>query len=524
MGAAATIPLQVQTPQIASPLQTISGLMSLRGDIANLALKQEQTRQAQQQTQLINAEQQQKNRDLADQNTIQDLMKDPTIGPQIAGGDTSPLLGKIQPKTLEALNTNLSALHAQKATIAETDLKNSGVALGRLTQALSGLQTTFGDDVGKINEALPSTIASLDAQGVFKDAGIDVSTLPKAISSPDDLRRMEAHLGVAQAINDKALEIKGIQTKQAQESAAAHEATAKAAHEEIVNKLIQGAGQIPTTGVHPIDQILPATLDKTGNTAAHAAYDEAMKMPPDENGRRPLAEKILEMASEHAAALSPQKRAAEVQTKVDEEKALAPLKEQQEIAARVGVAQAMNTAGPELAGVPIADRDKVRTDYQKSLTELATTASDANRIHGLITAAQGGNKAAPAVIPLAELRGFVNRVNQSELKSVTGAGSLIDKVQGWVQGKTEGQPIPPDILKATDDLAALQVENAQQKHAGEVQAINIARGAKLPAKKASDLGFAPIGVTTPASQAEFDALPKGAHFKKPGDTKEYIKQ
>ena len=48
-------------------------------------------------------------------------------------------------------------------------------------------------------------------------------------------------------------------------------------------------------------------------------------------------------------------------------------------------------------------------------------AADASRIHNLIQAAQSGNKAAPGLIPLAELRQYVNRVNQSELRNVQGA-------------------------------------------------------------------------------------------------------
>lgn len=167
-----------------------------------------------------------------------------------------------------------------------------------------------------------------------------------------------------------------------------------------------------------------------------------------------------------------------------------PLKTQAEIAARVGTAQAMNASGPELASVAPADRNAVQNMHQKSVMDLNAQAADASRIHTLIQAAQGGNKAAPALVPIAELRGFLNRINGTELKSVSSqAGSLSDQVEGWIKGKTEGQPVPPEILKATDELAGLQMSNAEQKHAGEIKAINIAHKSNLTPTKVEDLGY-----------------------------------
>jgi hypothetical protein len=166
-------------------------------------------------------------------------------------------------------------------------------------------------------------------------------------------------------------------------------------------------------------------------------------------------------------------------------------------------------------------------EYEKSLVDLNNSVSEAGRLHNLISAAQGGNMAAPGVIPIAELRGFVNRVNQTELRNVSSnAGSLADRIEGWVKGATEGQPIPPEILRATDELASLQVNQAEEKHAGSVKSINTARHENFTPLKASDLGYRPTTaiVPTPKTQAEYNALPKGASFKKPNDSKVYIKQ
>ncbi len=202
------------------------------------------------------------------------------------------------------------------------------------------------------------------------------------------------------------------------------------------------------------------------------------------------------------------------------------------VAEAVAVAQGTNPIiqGRELtvAGANRAAAEHVTAEgeYEKSLMGLSTAAADAARIHNLISAAQGGNKAAPGLIPIAELRTFISRPNIAELRSVGGAGSLVDKIEGWVSGKTEGEPIPPDILKATDDLAGLAVDQANQKHAGEVTAINTARREHFQPKKASDLGYqAPgVGIPTPTTQSAYDALVKGAQFHKPNDPKVYIKQ
>ncbi len=86
--------------------------------------------------------------------------------------------------------------------------------------------------------------------------------------------------------------------------------------------------------------------------------------------------------------------------------------------------------------------------------------------------------------------------------------------------------MPPDILKATDELATMQIQQAEQKHAGEVTAINTARHENFKPVKAGDLGYnaSASGITVPKTQAEFNALPKGAQFKKPNDPTIYVKQ
>lgn len=509
----AQIPLMGQQPQFASPVQTIGALMQLKGQTAEIALRQAQAEQAKQVAADDAFKAEQARRDQADQNTLQEAMSNPDIAPKIARGDLSDLYGKVQDKTLTAKAKAIQDYHKEQATLDTTTLTNRNSAYKELASSVTGLNS-FGDDIGKINQALPELVQNLTQQGVFKNAGIDPNSVPKSISSVDDLKKWEASVGALQAVNDKALEIKGVQTKQAEEEANAAKAKAETEHQNLINKMLQGAGTYdPSSGIHPVDQVLPASLDKGQNASYRAAYDAAMKQPPDQNGRHPAADTILEQAAAHAATLSPTLLANKAATARAEAVATAPIHQ----------AESMAVAAANRAG---AEHITSEGEYQKSIAALNTSAADATRVHNLIAAAQGGNKAAPAMVPIAELRSYLNRINSTELRSVSSqAGTWADRVEGFIKGASEGQPVPPDILKATDELTSLQIQQAEQKHAGEVTAINIARHENLKPVKVADLGYqSTTEAPTPKTQAEFNALPKGAKFKKPNDQTVYTKQ
>jgi hypothetical protein len=138
------------------------------------------------------------------------------------------------------------------------------------------------------------------------------------------------------------------------------------------------------------------------------------------------------------------------------------------------------------------ERHRAEASMEKSSLEYVDKVSESRTLISLIDAAQKGNKAAPAVIGLQELRGFVNRVNTTELKAVgSQAGSLKDQVEGWLRGKTEGQPIPPEILKATRELANLQEKAARSNYENKILIINSTYGSKV---KPIDLpGDKPVG-------------------------------
>ena len=186
------------------------------------------------------------------------------------------------------------------------------------------------------------------------------------------------------------------------------------------------------------------------------------------------AAQIVATAAAHAAALSPATTAQKIREAVGVESATAPIK----VATEVAKQKALAASSPEMfAGItdPVSRR-AAQTDYQKLTQDYYEKAQTGQQLKDFIAAAQSGNKAAPGLIPLSELRTVVNRVNRQELEAVSGGGSTLDKVQGWFQGKTEGQPIPPDILAGIGQIADIESRNARSSYENKVGALGSTYG------------------------------------------------
>lgn len=168
--------------------------------------------------------------------------------------------------------------------------------------------------------------------------------------------------------------------------------------------------------------------------------------------------------------------------------------------------------------------------YNKSGLALAGAVTAADDVQKILDMTGAGNKAAAANVPLVGVGALnavngIKRINSAEIAQYGTAGSLVDRIQGKLQGWTEGQPIPKDVLNDMKSLHEQLANGAYEKHAREVETINKTYGQSFKpmefAKPAAAKGSA---VPTPKSQSEFDALAKGAQFMKPGDPKVYVKQ
>ena len=117
------------------------------------------------------------------------------------------------------------------------------------------------------------------------------------------------------------------------------------------------------------------------------------------------------------------------------------------------------------------------TEMTKKAAELATKAdndmndvfSKANTIKTSIQAAKDGNELAASIAPLQTTLFIttsegVKRINETELKGVSGAGSLVQELNGWFSKKASGDPIPPKIKDDMVQLMDLYTKSAAQKY------------------------------------------------------------
>jgi len=510
--------IQPATP-LMSPMQTMGGLMQLRGQMADQALRAAQVQEVNQRRQLVEAEQTQKNRDLTDQNLLTAKEQDAEFMKRLYGGDLSMLSGLgLQDKTIQAMNTHINDTISKKATTDTAKLANQRTAsteIGTSLDSLTQMRLPDGTlDVVRVNESLPDLVRRLSPQ--LAVLGVDPNTVPTTITDESQLMTIAAKNNALQALITSANARKEQQAKTGEQAALAKKNTTETEKAQFELDLMKGAangGQ-------------DAAIRKrfgTNTEAAQAAIDAYnANLPAGLTAATQAVNKIYDERIGGAA-----KIASETAAHVAQQALLLPgkVKEATSVAyAQIAphIKQAVDTqlelaksSGEAFASVTDpTERHRAEASMEKSSLEYADKVSESRTLTSLIDAAQKGNKAAPAVIGLQELRGFVNRVNTTELKAVgSQAGSLKDQVEGWLRGKTEGQPIPPEILKATRELANLQEKAARSNYENKILITNSTYGSKV---KPIDLPgglVAPIelkdGTTlNPHDQASADAFRK----------------
>lgn len=513
--------LTVKQPEIASPIQTIGALQQIKSAQIENALRQQQMQTNAAMQQNVQAEADQRNRDLADQNTVQDLQKDPSVNARLHTGDFSDLNGKVQPKTLDAFRKQQQDYMAglQTQTVNTTKIRTE--ALGEIANTVAGLKTlTDGQgkpDLARINAALPGAMQALKANGVLRNAGIQ-SDPPLSISNADDLDMWASQVGAALAAHEKVLADKKTTQEIDTSAATAGKDTAAANLDNFKLSLMKGL-----TGPNvaaSVDSLIDRTKYPQANADAHAAA----QLAANSGDPAKVTEAVQKIYDEQVGSV--QKATALIPSKVAEQKALIPgevskaaqiesAKVPIEISKAVKTQAALAANSPEMfAGInDPASRRTAQADYQKQTEAYLDKAQSAQQLKDFIGAAQSGNKAAPGLIPLSELRSVVNRVNRSELDAVSkGAGSVVDKVQGWFNGATEGQPVPPDILQGMGKIADIENSNSRSVYVNKVNALGATYGGHVK----------PVDVpgTTPAKAAPaVGTVDQGYRFKggNPGD-------
>jgi len=225
--------IQPATP-LMSPMQTMGGLMQLRGQMADQALRAAQVQEVNQRRQLVEAEQTQKNRDLTDQNTIQALGPDDHA--KLYAGDFSVLRGKVQPTTLQKIQAAADEHVNKLATGDKLNLENRASALTQLKNTAVNLGAPMADgkepDADTLNSRYRSALGGITP--LLKLAGIQ-STLPASITTPEELRNIQVQLSAAESAVTTALARKKATADADKAVADVAEATANAERARKVN-------------------------------------------------------------------------------------------------------------------------------------------------------------------------------------------------------------------------------------------------------------------------------------------------
>ncbi len=416
---ASLIPLQVQTPQPQGPLQTIGQLASVRDSISQIGLRNAQTQAAQQQAQDTAAQAQQRNRDLADQNTIQQAMQDPAANARIHTGDYSDVAGKIQPKTLFGLQQQQQAFIGTK--LAQTKEQNAiqSEALGEVFNTLTGLKSlTKPDgtvDLDKVNASLPDAVNHLRAIGALNNAGI-TAQVPTSISDPKQIDQFIASIGGGKAATDYALEQQGKQ-------AATEKTTAEAQKLGTENTILQGQQQLYQTL-----RSNPQTL------AAHVAasidpqkYPQEYQRALNEASSQPDLKGINEAIAKHSALVG------------EREKAIATETDPGVVRTREAMQQTQAAYTNSLQ-----QGDTARAKYYESLSDAQQSIATSQTIQKVLDLSKSGNAVAGAQLK-AMVPEFTNAVQNIRRMAASqgdkGLASTADHLSSEAASLLEGKPL-----------------------------------------------------------------------------------
>lgn len=231
MGSIATIPLAVQTPQPASPLQSISALMQARAQGSEIALRQAQTQDIQQQAAI-------RQRQIADQNAVMEAYRDPEKAARLATGDYSDIQGQVAEPTIDALEQHRLARVNSTLTQTKSQLDLASEGTGEIAKSLDSLALLKKPDgtldLGAINAQMPNVIQHL--RPFIRAAGMDVTKVPQNFATEDQFNQalggtaaLKAHLDEVAALKEKQAQTEDAAGKGAQSRAEAGKAEVETA-------------------------------------------------------------------------------------------------------------------------------------------------------------------------------------------------------------------------------------------------------------------------------------------------------
>lgn len=156
------IPLQVQAPQITSPLQNIGSLMQLKGQMAEIALRNQQIEQSKQQAADIAEQVQTRHRQNEAQTKLSTILADPANHAKIRNGDLSPLWESgASPDVVNNVAAGLSTAYDKALSLSKDQAAFHATGRGLVKDAIEGI------------DAKDDTIAAQQLNGAMQVIGKD---------------------------------------------------------------------------------------------------------------------------------------------------------------------------------------------------------------------------------------------------------------------------------------------------------------------------------------------------------------
>ena len=424
-----TIPLQVQQPQIASPLQNVGQLLQMRDLSSQVAMRQAQTQQAQAQASDMQAQAQQRQRDLQDQNTVQQAMKDPAKNARIMTGDYSDVAGTVQPRVLQNMQTAQQAFLEQKTKTDTAQNVNYRAALAQMSGTLTGFsQMKKPDgtlDLDRINGQLQSTYDNWDKAGILQQAHVDRSQLPTTITDQNTLPNALSHFGGLMAAMDQVISQQTAQAKQKETEAAAKKTTADA--------------QIAATqAAHMTDTGLTPEQKTTSDLAKAVAAETASR--DREAARHNIS---TESTARFEAGTQAQRAAAETSL----------------AASALGDKETNTYAKPHLANLAAGQSQMEKLTEAQQMLQSGNAEAQALAVPKIMTALVSG-------------QGSGIRITQPEMNAIGKARGITGDVQAWMSRMSSGEALTPQQTTQLQGILSDVGSRIQQKMQISNNAVN----------------------------------------------------
>ncbi len=466
-----SIPLSIRPAEFTPPAQNIATLMAIRGQISELALRQQQSEVARQNALDIEQQRVQRERDNDSVSKMTSLMADPAVHDAIGKGDFTPIWkAGITPSVASPVIANIQKAQEAAQTLAKgkADFYAQGRSL--LGSVIEGLDPT---DDAKAADQFNSAVLNLSKE--HPELAQQISQVAPGPNFRDQIKSIGTENGVFHSIlaNKAALDKTAADTSEATQRA--NQAQAAAAMDNFKLDLMKNGADPKTLAVsvaalidpklHPQayqDAMAEAALaSKTGDMknvfdAVHGIYDKQIG------------------AVQAQANLMP----GEIKKATSIAQAEAPI----HVGEQVAVQKSLAGLSPEPFRdiIDKGERDKLMDQTATARTNYANVLSDAQKILDTARAEQGTNKVAGAALTVDMARSLISGGRQlgPVMHSISSnSGNVMDAIEGRLKGFGGNDKLPPDIVKSIVDMSVITQQAAKRQYANDLENLKM-RGVK----------------------------------------------